>query len=65
MTSQKQPSGRNADCPPQSVSAAGGPHLRPETRVVDPLLIAFLALGSWAIAPGADLAVWGWAMHAV
>ena len=39
---------------------------RPETMIVAPaLLIAFLALGSWAMAPGADLAVWGWAMHAV
>jgi hypothetical protein len=33
---------------------------------VDPLLvIAFLALGSWAIAPGADLAVWGYTAHLV
>jgi membrane-bound metal-dependent hydrolase YbcI (DUF457 family) len=37
---------------------------RPETLIVDPLLVASLAaLVSWAVAPGADMAAWAHLAH--
>jgi membrane-bound metal-dependent hydrolase YbcI (DUF457 family) len=39
---------------------------RPETLFVAPaLLLSLAALASWAVAPGFDTAIWGWAVHTV